>query len=273
MTETVNEIFYPEIGFRQGAPRSKVFGLIAGDSGVGKSHTVRQIALDARFKDAGVAVLMAEDATATYGDAVPDRHLFPCRTVATAAAHMTEFVRAAKRGLKVPGVCFVDSLSGIVDYQMQEYKRNPIVSERTNNRDKYAEFGDLGEQVRDFALMCRDDAPMDVIWLVTTCGTPPEYAVSGKVIPTNLTRWTSFTLYMKAREDAAEVDKIVAAGEKAEAPHRTIGRNELGAPTGAVINRFFLTMNNGEVQAKGHRNLAMIERAYLPDVLMKVKGV
>lgn len=274
MTEASNEISYPSLGFRAGVPRTKVFGVVAGASGVGKSHLVRQVALDPRFRDGGLAVIMAEDATATYGDAVVDRHIFPVKTVAQASAVVSEFVRLAKQGKRVPGVLFVDSLSGIVDYQMQEYKKNPLVSEKTGNRDKFAEFGDLGEQVRDFALLCRDDAPMDVIWLITTTepfGQPPEYAVAGKVIPTNLARWTSVTLYMKAREDKADPEKIAVAGDKAEAPHRTIGRDEGGQPTGAVINRFFMTMNNGEVQAKGHRSLALIERAVLPEVLIKIK--
>jgi hypothetical protein len=269
------EIFLPAIGYRQGESSGKVFGALAGGSGVGKSHTARQLALDSRFGPNELAVIMAEDATATYGSVLPGRNIFPVKTVATAQAVLDQFIKAAKSGKRVPKVLMVDSLSGVVDYQMQEYNRNPMTSEKTGNRDKYAEFGDLGEQIRDFALACRDDAPMDVIWLITTMrpgGQAPEYCVAGKVIPANLTRWTSFTLYMEAKEERVSPEEILKLGPKAEAPHRTIARDDKGAPTGVIINRYFLTMNNGEVQAKGHRNLGVIEKAYLPDVLCKIKG-
>lgn len=258
-----------------GPSRQKAFIVIAGTSGCGKSHTARQLALDKRFGSQEVVVAMAEDATATYGDAIPLTNIHRCSTIASAHALLEEYIRASRSGHRMPKVFVVDSVSGLVDYQMQSYKRQPMISEKTGNRDKFAEFGDLGEQIRDFAMLCRDEAPMDVVWLVTTYeifGQPPEYAVAGKVIPANLTRWTTSTLYMRAKEDKIDPEVIKAKGTEAEAPHRTIGRDEKGEPTGQIINRFFVCMNTGEIQAKGHRNLGLIERAYLPDVLSKIKG-
>lgn len=119
----------------------------------------------------------------------------------------------------------------------------------------------------------RDGVPCDVVALVTTFESAfspiPELALPGKVIPKNLTRLTNVTLYMKAERVTFDPN---APPNVVEAAHRTIGRDEQGRLTGEVVNRFFYTMNTGEIQAKGHHNLALRERAVLPDVLRKLHG-
>jgi hypothetical protein len=67
-------------------------------------------------------------------------------------------------------------------------------------------------------------------------------------------------------------------GIPAPAPHREVAFNEAGAPiiengAGIVINRYFYTRDAGEVMAKGHPNLAVRERAVLPEILRRIRGV
>lgn len=260
------EIWVPPGTSQAGTGEQKVFIVVAGHSGVGKSHTVRQL-VEAYGKDEVVS-FMAEDATATYGLPLP--HIIRCKAIASAHAKMSEFVRGAAMKKRVPRIAVVDSLSGIVDYQQQEYnKTTPFRSSTSGERDKRAEFGDLGDQVRDFALLCRDEAPMDVVWYVTTAGNPPEYAVAGKIIPSNLTRWTSCTFYMKSVMREYERAEVERQGAEAQAPHRTIG---FDGDKALVVNRVLVCMNTGEVLAKGHRNLGLIEKANLPEIIKKIKG-
>lgn len=267
------EMFLPTGSTQAGTGRTKSLIVIAGESGAGKSHMVRQTVLDKDYGPDEVFVFMAEDSTGTYGLPLP--HYVRCTTFDVAQAKMKEFVRAAEAGKRVPKIAFVDSISGIGDYQKLSYEDNPHTSDKTGQRDKYSEFGDLGDAGRRFALLCRDEAPFDVIWFVTATpptGGSPEYCIAGKVIPSNINRWSSNTFYLKPELSQVEVAKLLSLGEKAEAPHRTIVRNEKGQPTGEVINRYLISMHNGEVRAKGHRNLWQIEKAYLPDVLRKIKG-
>jgi hypothetical protein len=105
-------------------------------------------------------------------------------------------------------------------------------------------------------------------------GGAPELAVPGKMIPKNFTRLTSTCLHMRAIMGTFDPMK----GIPAPAPHREVAFNEAGAPiiengAGIVINRYFYTRDAGEVMAKGHPNLAVRERAVLPEILRRIHGV
>lgn len=262
-------------------------GLIAvyGASGVGKSHLVYQLTHDREnnpnlpdevtYSHKDVIVWMAEDSTSTYDAPLP--HLRPVGTIDELRLSIEETIQAARSGKVLPKIGIVDSISGICDYQMKQYKEEMPFTGRSGLRDKLAEYGDLGEQVIELMLLLRDQMPMDMIVMVTTWepgnGAPPQLAVPGRVIPANLTRLTSSAFYMKAVQSEIDAERVVAMGDGVNAPHRTVGRDEKGEPDGVIVNRFFLTQNAGEVFAKGHHNLNLKERAVLPEVLRKMHNV
>lgn len=272
MGEVINmpakEMFLPTGTTQAGTGPSKFFGVIAGVSGVGKSHLIRQLCASPDYGPNEVLVLMAEDSTATYGD--PQPHRIRCKTVSTVESRVKELIQNGSR--RLPKIVVLDSLSGVVDYQLKLYNETQPFRTEKDNRDVRAEYGDLGKQIGSLALLCRDEMPTDILWLVTsyeTPGQPTEYAVAGNVIPKNLTRWTSFTLYMRAVSGELPRAEVESKGDAAKAEHRTIG---FEGEKALVINRFLFSQNTGEIQAKGHRNLNVIEKAYLPDVLRKIKG-
>lgn len=248
--------------------------VILGRSGVGKSHLGRQLLLDPDYGKDEVLFLMAENATATYNtDGI---HIKQVKTFNSAMEVANELARATAAGKRLPKVIFVDSVSGMADYQRQSYKAEPKMvwsNERKEMvNDKRAEFGDLGYTAMDVLIRLRDDVAADVVATATTFegafNAQPEIAVEGRLLPKNITRLSAVTLYMKALS-AGIPDGVVVKPR----PHRTIvpANPETQTP-GQVINRYFFTQDVGEVMAKGHHMLSFQEPAYLPDVLRKIHG-
>lgn len=260
--------------------------IVYGKSGVGKSHLVYHLIHDAELFPGlprGVAygdpreivVWMAEDSTTTYDDPLPN--IRRVKSIDELIMSLEETRDAALAGMKMPRIGVVDSISGICDYQMKAYKAEQPFRGKSGARDKLAEYGDLGEQMIEALLIGRDEIPFDMVWMCTTWepggNMPPQLAVPGKVIPTNLTRLSTSAFYMKAFADEVDKEKLANNMGAFMRPHRTIGMNAMGKPDGNVINRYFLTQDAGEVFAKGHHNLALQERAILPLALRKMHGI
>lgn len=241
-------------------------------SGVGKSHLVRQLLLDEEYGINEVLVLMSEDATTTYN--VTGAHVKQVTSILEVDEQVRNIINAANIKKRLPKVIVWDSLSGTMDYQRRHYKENQPFQTEGGKRDVRAEFGDLGYSTMDTLAAVRDFVRTDVIVMVTTYEDPynprPEISVDGKLIPKHLTRLSTQSLYMKAERvtyDAAKQDAKPAL-------HRTIGYDaDTGKLSGEVINRFFITQDTGEVFAKGHHNLALKERAILPELLRKIHGL
>lgn len=278
------ELFLPS-GMLPGGPGTvKALINIVGTSGVGKSHLGRQLILDPDYGPDEVLFLMHEDATATYGPEA--KHVRKVTTFDSALQVMEELAIASKQGRRLPKVLFYDSLTGATDYFQSDKEENPnLVAERVDGkltgemvRDKRSEYGDMGRAAQRCYLLLRDRINMDVVVLITSyedrTSPIPEIACEGRVIPKNITRWSSCTLYMKAvegKDDPAAVAEFIRT--EGLTPNRTYGRGPTGELDGTFISRFFVTQNTGEITAKGHRNLNIKERAILPDVLRKIHGV
>lgn len=264
-----DEIWYPNGTKRVGVDVAKrVLINIIAEAGVGKSHLVAQLAADPDYGPDEILVFMTEDATATYDAPV---NIVRVEGFDQVAETLDQVIAAHKEGRRVPKVVIWDSVSGSGDWQMEGYSRSPITS-RGGARDKIAEYGDLLEQARIMFLNIRDRLPCDVVNMIT-CWTNPktskvELCIPGAAVPANLTRWSGVTLHMKAEE----IKYDPAVDKPKPAAHRTIGCDETGKPLGVLINRYFYTMNSGEIQAKGHHNLALRERAILPDILRRIHG-
>lgn len=241
---------------------------ILGRSGVGKSHLVYQLARDRDYGPESVLVLMSEDSTATYDAPVNIKRVTALGDVEQTVVALID---AGKRGRVLPRIVVWDSLSGTMDYQQRFYAENPMLS-KAGQRDKLAEYGDLGQRFTELMIFLRDQIPTDIVVLTTTTEGPlntlPEICVPGKITPRHLTRLSTCTLYMRSEEK--KYDPV--QGVPPESPHRTIGYDETGAPLGVLVNRYFITQDTGEVMAKGHRTLGLRERAILPDVLRKIHG-
>ena len=278
------ELFLPSGLMLGGASSVKALINIVGTSGVGKSHLGRQLLLDPDYGPDEVLFLMHEDATATYGPEA--KHIKKATTFDSAIKVLEELALASKAGRRLPKILFYDSLTGGTDYFQADKEENPnLVPKKIDGkltgemvRDKLSEYGDMGRAAQRCYLLLRDRINMDVIVLITSyedrTSPIPEIACEGRVIPKNITRWSSCTLYMKSefgKDDPAAVAEFVKAS--GIAPHRTYGRGPAGELDGTFISRFFVTQNTGEITAKGHRNLNIKERAVLPDVLRKIHGV
>jgi len=260
-------LWLPSGAQKIGSSRStKVLLGVLGPSGVGKSHLLRQLALDPDYAGR-VAILMAEDATATYGSDA-DLYVVPIRTVMDLGAKVKELVDATREGklqLKAVGV---DSASGIGDYTMQYMRAHPQYTDKGKVND-YAPYAWLGTGIIEGLIWLRDHVGCDVIVMATTTRPPKvELCIDGQMTPKNFTRLTSVCLFMTSEESRYTVGETTVL----PAAHRTIGVNEKGRPDGSFLDRFFTTQDTGEVPAKGHRNLALRERAILPDVLRKIHG-
>lgn len=262
-------IYYPSGTEIIGVDRKqKATLVILGRSGCGKSHLGRQLLLDPDYGKEEVLFLMAEDSTQTYG--VEGIHTRRVETFMQALEVAEELARATAAGKRLPKVIFVDSFSGMGDYTRQKVRKSD---------DVRGGFGDLGYGGMDVALTLRDKVNADIVILVTTYegafNTTPEIAVEGKLLPKNITRLSGSTFYMKAIPvsfDPKEVKPLPAS-------HRTIATGEDGKlyidekGMGRVINRYFFTVDSGEVMAKAHRTVNFQERAILPDVLRKIHGI
>jgi hypothetical protein len=244
--------------------------VIVGPPGSGKSHCVNQLLYDQDYGPDEVYVIMAENSITTYRH--PDVRFTQVTTFTSANERRVEMVRAGQDGARLPKVAITDSLSGICDKQMEYYKDvEPFVSGKSGNRDKLAEYGDLGEQAIAYVGAWRDQLYCDVVTLVTSFEgahtAVPELAVPGKVIPKNLTRLSSVCLYLRPVPFKCQPGEVPAEIPK----HITVDQNnpnEDGSFNG--VKRLFITMNTGEFEAKGHHALDLIEPGYLPDVLRKI---
>lgn len=283
--ETGRKVWFP--------PTSKIVGVnkarkscvaIIGPSGSGKSHTGRQLLLHPDYGMDEVLFITSEDASTTYGTNFHERS---ARTFGEATAILEELIDAAHGEEKLPKVVFIDSFSGLTDYELQYFIDNPKMSKQ-NNRDKIAEFGLLGEAGTKFMLTLRNELPTDSVVLVTShegaFAPQPELALQGKVLPKNFMRWTDVCLHLHAESAVVdpgrlrEKDQIVyyqddsGKWEAVSGAHVEFGRDHNGEFDGNFIQRFFYTRGDGKVQAKGHHNLFMKEPANLPMVLKKIHG-
>jgi len=282
MTEPTPTIWYPENSQVIGTDTQEYLLMnIIGVSGVGKSHLVNQCVK--AFGVEEVYVMMAENAKTTY--AAPGLHIDEIRGIWDARQRVEALAKASDLGKRLPKLVFLDSLSGMLDYQRQGYETNPLLTEN-GGRDKRAEFGEMGNGTIDLYINARDRIKAVVIFLVTThegtFNAAPEIAVEGRMVPKNMTRLSNITLYMKAEEiqlstlfgaeDWPAEMKRRLEDKTAFAPHRTIGFDDSGKPDGSMINRFFITQDTGQVMAKGHHKLNLREKADLPAVLRKIYG-
>ena len=240
---------------------------IAGESGVGKSRLIRQLLEDPEYGLDEVLIAMSEaHARTTYK--LPGR-IVPWESLAEIDEIIKGLRAAVKEGRRVPKILAVDSLSGGGDHEMTGYNDDPILT-KAGARDKLAEYGKFGDDVRAFYERLNTvELPCDVVVMMTTKegAKGVELCIPGNIVPANWTRWAAVTLYMKQSETIFDpkVDKPQPR------PHRTIHVDE-DSGMGRVINRYFYSMNVGEVKAKGHDNLALKEVAYLPAILRKIHG-
>ncbi len=232
---------------------------VLGRSGSGKSHLVRQLLLDPQFGPSQVLVLMAEDSTATYG--VNGVHVRQVSNLDSLRRVVDEIVNRPA-GTQLPRVIVWDSVSGTLDYQRRHYAANPILT-RGDERDKRAEFGEMGYMGMDQMITLRDSVDSDVIALCTTyeggVGVLPEFAIEGRLLPKNFVRLTNVCLHLKA-----ESNQYPKGAQVTPHPWRVVSKE------GVYIDRFFYTSDSGEIQAKGHHALDLKEPAFMPDVLRKI---
>jgi hypothetical protein len=265
-------IYLPTGTTQAGAEKVKVLLNVGGESGVGKSFLVRQLTQDPDYGPDEVLVLMHEDARLTYGPPLP--HIKRVTTLEDAYNVLCGLRDAAEKGMRLPKVGVWDSLTGATDFFQDAKEKDPTFTQQ-GDRNKLAEYGEMGRWAQRAYLVMRNQIPMDWIVLFSTYEDPSrplaEIACEGKVIPKNINRWSSATLYMKAeqgQDDPAEVAAHIAMNGKE--PNRSYGKNVKGEYDGSFIKRFFVTQYNGEIKAKGHDALNLTERAILPDVLRKI---
>lgn len=242
---------------------------IVGRSGIGKSFLVRQLLEHPAFGFDEVYSLVSERfSLATY------RH--PCRhqqvyTFNDVRNRLAEFVRATSLKRRLPKVIVWDSLSGSGDRQREWFDSNPIVS-GGGMRDKRAEYGELGTLGLNALTMAGNDIDAWVVVFTTSFergGALPELALPGNMIPESLTRKSVATFYMKGKEFKYDPEEYP---DPPQAVHRSYGRDEAGKLDGTAINRYLITMNHGEVEAKGFEGLNIREPANLPEILLKFEA-
>lgn len=285
MTETLAQ---PETYFPSRAmPANKVLAspgliIVYGRAGSGKSHGGYQLLRDARFGPSEVLFAMVENALATYNPPEPAKtQVVPCSGVRDVYDLAIDLGKAAKAGKRIPKVVFVDSINGATDKEQERYdaqQTGALTGESllTNKgeRDTWSEFGDMGKSVIRTLIRLREVVPAFVIVNVTTHepkGEGAEIAVDGKMIPKHLTRESNVALHIKAQRLAFDAAKGPGGYEKM--PHVVLGKGvATGEYDGTGIARFYQTQDDGEVFAKGHHALNLIERAYLPDILAKISG-
>ncbi len=254
--------------------------VISGESGVGKTHLIRQVLLDPEWGPDRVLIFYAENPMQTIGEDAGGRHFVRLRAIEQFSAEVEKLVALKSGGGAFPfTIAFMDSLTGLADYQFMKYEDNPTQFMVPNDRgdmvpNAYAKYYDFGSRAGRACIRARDELGIDFVMMATTYGRPPIYTLPGNVVPRNLNRWSSACLHMvseKGEIPLSVVDEIVAGTRKA-GDHQSLGRDEQGRPTGVVVSRFFETTNNGEVLAKGHRSLGLREKAVLPMILRKIHG-
>lgn len=284
-------IYIPKNATAAGAPdrRRKVAINLIGRSGCGKSHcAVFQPCIDPGYGPNEVLVAMGEDSTASYGEVMPI--IENVNNFADVRALVKELAQAAAKGKRVPKLFVLDDLSILSQKERQYYDENPITSE-SGNRDTRTEFRTKGYNLIDTLMAIRTDLPMDSMTLIRAHEGPfnaaPEIALEGNIAPKNLTGMSSVTLYMKAEAPKFDAVSFVDAFKRGVLfqPHRTVAASEAEIKTAlalaerakepvsidtTVINRFFVTMNTGEIEAKGHHALRLKEKAYLPAILRAI---
>lgn len=247
--------------------------VIMGPSGVGKSFLLRQLAiwLQERGRLEDLLVGMAEDSTATYAEGT---HIIRVKSIQAMRGIIQGACDASARGMIVPSVVAEDSISGIGDFEWQGVRQNPPVN-KAGVPDMLEAYNRLGYDGIDLLKSNRDLAPCTVVAMVTT--TPPEkgfpeICFPGKLVPSNFTRLSTATFFMKAERDSRDPETIkgILAGGAKPGPHQSVGIGEDGQPDGMLISRYFYSMSAGEVEAKSHFSLRMKEPAYLPNVLIKM---
>jgi hypothetical protein len=284
------EIYISSKATPAGSPerRAKVALNIIGRSGCGKSHTIFQCASDPQYGPDEILVAMAENSTASYGPVMPA--IEDVGSFGDVRALVADLVTAHRKGKRLPKLLFLDDLSILSQKERRYYDENPITSEG-GNRDTRTEFRLKGYGLIDALMDIRTDLPIDSVIFIRAHEGPwnaaPEIALEGNIAPKNLTGMSSTTLYMKSespKTDPATFLDVFKRGLLFQ-PHRTLSMTaeeieaalKYAAKSGEppqldtmMINRFFVTMNTGEIEAKGHHALRLKEKAYLPGILRKI---
>jgi hypothetical protein len=235
---------------------------VLGRGGSGKSHLAQQLLLDPLFGPDEVLILMAEDSTTSY--MVEGAWIKRLKRLADLDVVTAELIDAHQKGLRLPKVIFVDSISGIMDYERRGFNVTPVLA--GGSRDKRAEFGLMGYGGMDALINLRDAINADVVVTATTYetgGSLPEFAVEGKLLPKNFVRLTNLCLHL-----LTESGSFDPKSQKVKAhPWRVIDED-----AGIYIDRRLNTQDSGEVLGKGHSALRIREWAYLPDIIRLIHG-
>ena len=253
--------------------------VISGDSGVGKTHLIRQCLLDPEWGPERVLVFYAENPMATIGEDTGAKHFRRVKTMEGFVAEIESLVAQKASGAEFPWtLMFLDSLTGLADYQFMSYEDDPNRFVSWNEKrgemvaNTFAKFGDFGFKTCRACIRARDELGVDFVISATTYGRPPIYTLPGNIVPQNLNRWSSFCAYMEAQlgDVPGAVLAEIEGGRLKPGAHQSLSLDENGRPDGKIVSRYFTTMNTGEVLAKGHRNLGMREKAILPNLLRKI---
>ena len=240
---------------------------IIGPSGAGKTHSIRQLGLDPEYAGK-VLVLASEDPSIVLGDE-SDVIVKQIDSLAGIEQEFKDLRLAARNGRTIPEVIVWDSTSGTCDRERDKLKRE-------KGADTYAGYWDLGAGVMSCMIMGRNDIPADVIVLATTTPPPmPELCVDGKMTPKNFTRLTDVCLFITSEKITPEggiSPTALAEFESNPLPYIEVARGLDGKVMGSFLRHIYTTQNTGEVPAKGHHNLNLVEPADLPNLLRKLHG-
>jgi hypothetical protein len=289
----------PEIyigGAKRGARKhSKAALNIIGRSGCGKSHcAVTQFINDPAYGPNEVLIAMAENSTSSYGDdaMVSKLAIEDVESPEDVSALINDLTNAFKKGKRIPKLFVLDDLSILSQKMRRYFDQNPLTGADGVSRDTRSEFRVKGYSLIDVLMDIRTVLPIDSVTLIRShegaFNAAPEIALEGNIAPKNLTGMSSITLYMKAEAPKFTPAQVIDAYQKKVLfqPHRTVAATEEeiqaamavakggGEPNfdTTIISRFFVTMNTGEIEAKGHHALRLKEKAYLPGVLRKIHG-
>jgi len=305
-TPEVTPVYMPRGAKKLGSEvRPKIALNIIGPSGYGKSFcAVHQFAKDPRYGKQDVMIAMVEDATSTYGKEAAEKDfiVIPIASLSDMHALVRELGAASKAGKKMPKLFVIDDLSSLSEKERRRWAENPKLTD-DGVEDTRAMFREKGYALIDLMMDVRSGLPgMDSITLIRahenkyfidkkdapTKGGVIELALEGNIAPKNLTGHSSMTLYLQAEAPTFAPEAFFAAFEKKLLfqPHRTVAltpeevereyaewkKDSTRKVDTTIINRYFLTQNNGEVIAKGNVTLRLKEKAYAPDILAKVHG-